>query len=233
MNKSSGCIVKVITVFLFAFVGLVALSVWILSLEVRGKEFSPDDFTLHSFSYTRTTVFFDAYNLKRTTDQTIGMSLASSGLIKTAPPTTFHLVQDNKTDPLSRKMQASILVEYLKFNSGYWENWNSKNPKLAATLWPIIQAMAYDRLYVLTPDVFQLAFHKTDQGTVAIDFESSIRGLIVLELSKMIEEKEYESNQEFAQWYRELKAKYDPKAGPISITPLQSPMDGDEDRPTN
>lgn len=225
MNKSSGCILRVIILFLVAIITLVFVSWWFLSLEVEGVEFSPDDFSLNEFSYTRSTIFFEAYNLKRSSNSTIGMSLASSNLITTNPAKTFHLVSDNRTDPLSRKLQASILVRYLDLNRDVWVDWNTKNPKLAGVMWPIIQAMAYDRLYILTPDVFDQAIHKTDKDTTPEEFQHSIRSHISDELFKMIEEQEVASNESQVILYKKLQSKYSPSSGPILAAPTKSSND--------
>lgn len=200
---------------------IVAVVYWASSLYVTGRTFSPDDFNVREFSYVRSNLFSSKANSKQETAvTTLSMSLRSSNLIAFKAPKTFHLVSDNKTDPLSRDTQAVILVNYLKMNNDFWADWNQTNPKLAKVLWHTIQAMAYDRLYILTPQVFDIAMLSSDKKQSPESFEERIRAAISSELNKMIAERSADSPSE-AHSLKRLKEKYQPDAGPISLDPVE------------
>lgn len=131
---------------------------------VRGTEFSPTHFQTRSFSFQEIPLLhLQLTPIRRSaTTATASSYLRANNLIQVPPgsPAQWHLVRISRGVSPSVSADAEILVQYLELsvsNSTYWKQWSVDHPKLAPVLWPRIQRLAQRELYVLMPDLFELA----------------------------------------------------------------------------
>jgi hypothetical protein len=82
---------------------------------------------------------------------------------------TWHMLKADSRG--GESFPANLLVTSLMRlnveNQPYWGAWSSKQPGYAATLWPIIQAMAMSNLYHEIPEVLRFAEGYTGPEQVA------------------------------------------------------------------
>lgn len=74
-------------------------------------------------------------------------------------PNDWHLISLNR-GPTSTPAVAELLSSELTLSHGgtpFWKGWNDSNPKRASVLWPLVQRLADRELYVLIPELMQLA----------------------------------------------------------------------------
>jgi hypothetical protein len=126
-----------------------------------GVEFSPDDFTVREFSYTKVDWLNWTMAGMQYRDETsiFHQSLIDDAWIARVTKTekTWHLISDNLTDDDSPDFDARILNDYLEME--FWSDWNDekKNTKKAKKLWPAVAALARNNTYWAIPDLMDLA----------------------------------------------------------------------------
>lgn len=132
--------------------------------SVSGTEFSPNHFQTRDFSFYEIPILsvqITPVSRKNTTGKTAS-HLRTSSLI-TAPrgkqPDDWQLVSISR-GPSSTPAHAALLTQALELqneNGFFWIEWNKANPNRAAVLWPVIQRLARRELYVLIPELMELA----------------------------------------------------------------------------
>lgn len=128
---------------------------------INGTEFSPNTFQIRSFNYLRI-----PGTMSRLGPTTLGPSTPATELeilkhlTRQSGPDTWHpiAILNSNTAP---KYPAALLVESLTRKSpegnSIWATWSTKNPELASTLWPFIQWMALNNIYVEIPSILEFA----------------------------------------------------------------------------
>lgn len=85
----------------------------------------------------------------------------------------WHLVESRRAATELWAGDAKILCDSLDIrdhNRGfYWENWTTEHPAAAKVLWPIIARTAQAQLYVLIPDLLDIATNHTDVNQMTSD----------------------------------------------------------------
>ena len=156
--KRSGLLMVVGLIAGLFFLGFLGWSACSLS----GHEFSPTHFQTRRFELK---AFFGVQLRKIShTDLTDATSqyLVAQKLV-TVPkekPKRWDLVHISRSSSTGGVADSSILIRYLE--SGVWEQWSVDHPKAAAVLWPLVQRMAIDDLYLLLPGVFEIAETETN-----------------------------------------------------------------------
>ena len=136
---------------------------FLLGCVYSGSEFSPDDFSVRSFSY-RYEPISDSVVSGRVFSKENSFWMPDLVKDKFIQPIfkkeqTWHLIEDNGNyyRGASVDSDARFLVDFLQLQNEDYENtwtaWNSKNPKLAVVLWPLIAEMARDEMYLVVGDV--------------------------------------------------------------------------------
>ena len=137
--------------------------------SVSGTEFAPSHFETRRFSfYEIPFLHIQITPIKRTliTDG-VSRQLRTKSLVSVPrgrKPTTWHLVSLSR-GPAGTPADAALLADALTVsgpNGLFWRQWNSDFPNRAAVLWPIVQRLAQRELYVLIPELMQLARSGTD-----------------------------------------------------------------------
>jgi hypothetical protein len=143
--------------------GLIA-AVILIKGNVSGIEFAPSHFQTRSFSFYEIPFLhlqITPVNRKTTTNKTARQIRTSAWI--NAPrgqaPSNWHIVELSR-GPTRTPAIASLLVETLDLSDSsglFWHQWNQDHPQRAAILWPIVQRLAERELYVLIPELLQLA----------------------------------------------------------------------------
>ena len=143
--------------------------------QVEGREFAPSHFQIRRFSFTEIPLLrLQITPIKRVSEtSTLQSYLATSSMINrpAAQPSEWHLIELTRFGVSSDPADAKLLTDFLSIpyygfarrrgvanqSNLYWHQWSTQNPKHAAVLWPEIQKLAERELYLLIPDVFQIA----------------------------------------------------------------------------
>jgi hypothetical protein len=161
--KRSRLIKRAVT--LSATVLLIAVLFILISTQgyVSGEEFSPTHFQLRNFSfYEIPLIHIQITPIKRSgSTPSTATYVRQSALITPhkGVPTTWHLVSISRgvsTTPAD----ANLLLDQLKLakgDDGYWRKWSIDHPARASVFWPVIQKLAERELYIMVPQLFELA----------------------------------------------------------------------------
>jgi hypothetical protein len=145
-----------------------ALVVFIATLwfgAVHGTEFSPQTFERRSYSFHELPLVGIQVTAIQHEDQSSVAEtfLTNNKYVKAAPGGTqdWHIVIGSRGTKMFRKGDAAILMQYLDSQDANdyhrWVKWSEDHPNLAKVLWPSVQRLAEDELYVFIPDLFDLA----------------------------------------------------------------------------
>lgn len=148
--------------------------------SVSGREFSPDDFSVRSFSYRRSPLS-GAIRSKRT-NSAVGFycdSIAADGhiTIVNSTPQRWDLCSEDMHfgNRLSEEFDARFLTHYLDYNTNQW---TLSYPELAGLLWPEVATMARRGLYLYLPEIMLTAipdeYNDGDDRTLE-EFKSQIQ----------------------------------------------------------
>lgn len=162
-------------------VGMVALVTLMLG-KVRGREFSPSHFTTRAFSFWELPLLqLQVSPIHRASMVTpVSNHLRSQGLIDVPgnPPSDWHLVEIQRGVSGRTPADAEILISYLDLSGpsgAVWEQWSRRHPEAAKVLWPVIQRLARRELYILIPDIFELASRQTEAQPLAAAIDDHLR----------------------------------------------------------
>ncbi|WP_164102138.1 hypothetical protein [Candidatus Laterigemmans baculatus] len=163
--------------------GLVSL-VTLLVGKVQGTEFAPTHFTARTFSFWELPILHLQVSPIRRNAETISVTnyLRSQNLVsvpKQAPGAgQWHLVELRRGINSPAPADAEILISYLKLedpDGPIWEQWSSDNPAAARVLWPVVQRLSERELYILLPELFELASHHTNPTQLASEIDRYLR----------------------------------------------------------
>ena len=155
-----------VALVLLVFFGYLYLT---FGCHYKGKEFSPDDFTVRHFTYHYEPITGTVLSGRTFTKDTSTLlsSLVPDKLVKpiSKKEKTWHLIRDNGNyfSGASVDSDARFLINFLSLQNengeNTWTAWNSENPKLAPVLWPFIAEMARDEMYLVVGDVFSFVLN--------------------------------------------------------------------------
>ncbi len=131
---------------------------------VSGQEFSPTHFQQRNFSFYEIPLI----HVQITPIKRVGSTPATATYVRqnalirphTGAPTSWHLVSISRGLTGSTAADANLLIDQLQLQTGvdeFWRTWSIDHPKLAKVLWPVIQKLAERELYILMPQLFELA----------------------------------------------------------------------------
>jgi hypothetical protein len=134
--------------------------------RVSGSEFAPSHFRTRHFSFWEVPLL----HLQLTPIQRTTRSLPAARYLRAnqmlqrtpGPPQQWHLVRLARGFTPGVPGDADILIRHLRLPSAgsttpFWETWSRDHPELAKELWPRIQHLAEHELYLLMPELLQLA----------------------------------------------------------------------------
>ncbi len=162
--------------------------------QVRGIEFSPDDFSRRSFSYNQLPLV-DWVIFKKSYDDItpdLEESLVTNKLINTVVNNTktWHLVSESSMSVISHECDARFLIGFLdKTDSdlaNYWDTWNTEHPECAIVFWPHVAELARDKMYLNIRKPMKVAINQEDDDPVEFDLRlRKTLGEVYLELGSL------------------------------------------------
>lgn len=198
-------------------IGTVVISVVLFGIirsqgYVRGEEFSPSHFQQRTFSfYEIPLLHLQITPIRRDGSTTeTGRFLRQNGLIQRSSgnPTKWHPIWLQRGPMRKADHDARLLVEQLGIEAGgdaYWREWSQDHPKHAQRLWPIIQRLAKQELYLFVPGLLEIA--QLDQTPEQL--ATAIDRYLVYEYQLLIEDLRAAGRTEIADGIlREAKSAY-------------------------
>lgn len=132
--------------------------------SVTGSEFSPDSFSLREFSFYELPVLhLQITPIHRSTHTpSTALYLRQTSLIQSPAktPDRWHLVSMTRGFTGKTPADAELLVDQLEIKragAAYWRSWSVDHPEKAKIFWPIIQRLAKREMYLLMPNLFEIA----------------------------------------------------------------------------
>lgn len=145
-----------------------------------GREFSPDTFETREFSFYELPLWERQVtsNRRMMVANSLVAHLKANKLITVGKPARWDLVAESPAQQNEAAYDALLLSQFLntRDNNGnlVWELWSTEHPKMAAVLWPEVQSLAQENLYVAIPELFEAAQHSSDQA----DLQSAIDDIL-------------------------------------------------------
>jgi len=163
-------------------IGLVILLSTILFGQHGGEEFCPDTFSRRTFFYFQiplvgiqvTPIFRDD------TTNSLENYLVANNFIKTAAtqPPRWDLVRAIGSGSGQVRGDADVLCNYLDTTDAdgnlFWQTWSDKHGESAKRLWPLVAELARQQLYILVPELFELASAERDPKRLATELGQSL-----------------------------------------------------------
>jgi len=142
-------------------IGLLLFLVGLAAGSVSGTEFSPDNFSMRSFRYTRLPLVGWTIRGRRFDDIDLSVDLIQDGFITPQPIKQWHLVSEGSFSSNNQNCDARFLIQLLNLKtssdlSSYWIEWNEKYPDHAKTFWPLVAELARDELYLVLPELVEI-----------------------------------------------------------------------------
>jgi len=143
--------------------------------HVRGEEIASETFQRRTFEYFQLPVIELQISGITRTDSTgdlenylIDKKIISVAKTKIPPDESIRwdLVRGNRFGTVFKRGEAEILCHYLDTHDAdqknVWVEWSKENPKLAKVIWPAVVSVAQQELYILVPELLELATNATD-----------------------------------------------------------------------
>lgn len=156
--------------------------------KVEGTEFAPTHFTSRTFSFWELPlVHLQISPIRREPEMTpVTNYLRSQNLVSVPkqPPGQgeWHLVEIRRGIGLSSPADAEILTSYLKLEDAkgpIWEQWSTQHPSAARVFWPVVQRLAERELYILLPELFEIASRQSNPGQLSAEIDRYLRDAYV------------------------------------------------------
>lgn len=188
----SGLIIFLLISVLGLLVGLLVLT---LSGNIKGREFSPDNFAIRRFSYTKIPYLDWVINEKKIDDETVPIQqeLIDLGLLpRNSTAKNWHLISESNLSNslLPPECDARFLTHYLDLKDSEYADvflkWNLEHPDLAPLFWPHVIEMARQESYLKIPEIMEFAL--TDCQKNPTEFSDELNTLVAqayLELAEI------------------------------------------------
>lgn len=181
--------------------------------QVHGEEFSPHTFKRRSFNYVEIPLTsIQVWPIhRRDTTTSMDSAVINKGGVKRKNNPRWDLVAGHSPFRPAVEGDAKLLTTYLdaRFEGDfYWEKWSNDHPKHAKVFWPIIAEVACDGMYIMLPDLFDVAL---DHRLSPDELQVKLNGLLsrrYLELGKL---QQQTGNQTRAGEMFGISLKYDPQ----------------------
>ncbi len=149
---------------LFAFVVVLTIGTLLFGLHA-GEEFAPDTFTRRTFYYYEIPLLGIQVTPIARKDRTNSFEryLRASGLVAPVKSGSLRwdLVRASRSGKVRFRGDAEILCSYLdavnEDEVAYWKIWSEENTDAAKVLWPMVARVARRQLYILVPEMIDLA----------------------------------------------------------------------------
>jgi hypothetical protein len=173
-----------------ALVGITGTVFTVIIGRVSGEEFAPSHFQSREFEYLELPYLrWQLTGVTRSsTTPSIVRYLVSQQLINCPPgdPPQWQLARVSN-GPYSDQTDVEMLLTILRGTGGPgddWEAWSVAHPAIAKLLWPRVQSLAQQDLFVLLPTVFKLAL-QSENGPA---FQTSLDRYLSDSYAEMIDD---------------------------------------------
>ena len=177
--------------------GLVVFFATLVFGSVHGIEFCPQTFERRSYSFYELPLLGIQVSAIHHEDES-GATESCVTTNKYVAAATggkqdWHVVVGSRGTKMLRKGDAAILVQYLdaqdSTNYHRWVKWSEENPKLAKALWPAVQRLAKDELYVFIPDLFDLGKAIDEPGKLKQELDRLVAAKLLF-LARRLQDRE-------------------------------------------
>ena len=164
-RSRSGWFIRIwVSVIASFIVALVLAALILIQGRVSGIEFSPTHLEQRSFHFFEIPVIeqqITPIRRKKVTNECLRF-LRTGGFVKRAPTSVprWDLVSITRGLSGTTHADAELLLSSLsteREDVAYWKTWTEKNPTKAKHLWPIVQKLALNRLYLFIPPILEIA----------------------------------------------------------------------------
>lgn len=139
--------------------------------RVEGTEFAPSNFQMRAFTFWEIPfIRLQVTPISRTPTplQATNYIISRKAIALPKKGTeTWHLVTIQRGLNETTLADAEILTTYLNLKRGstfFWEQWSRDHWDAAVVFWPVVQKLAQRELYLILPELFELA-QKNPVGT--------------------------------------------------------------------
>jgi hypothetical protein len=195
-----------VAIVVLAGAGLLVIATLIFG-EVSGTEFSPESLETRTFTY------YEIPGIRRQISPvrrnvTVGeveRQIQRQNLVTLQPSSRWDLATADRWNEQLDPRGASILLHYFRArtdvghsNREYWGDWTVTHASLAAVLWPEVVQLARRRLYLLIPDVMEVArraanpLDRRDRALVGTDPAPHPAELLYLRIAQTLERRCHE-----------------------------------------
>jgi hypothetical protein len=196
-----------------AVVIVVALSSALFG-QVAGEEFNPYTFQRRRFYYFEIPlIHIQVWPLVRSAASgTLEEHIETNKyvVLKGKDPEEWHLMSLRRSAAASPAFDAAILRTYLEArdsrHNSYWSDWSTKHANLAALLWPAVARCAQLNLYIVIPQLFDLARSAEDVTTFQKDLNALQLKLLLDHAQRAAAEKDHEAVVKFCDAALEIDA---------------------------
>ena len=169
--------------------------------QVQGREFAPSHFEIRQFSFTEIPLLrLQITPIRRVSESSVLQRYLNTSSLISRPagqPTDWHIVELTRFGVSTEPADAKLLTDFLSIpyrgfamqSDHYWHQWSILHPKHAAVLWPQIQKLAERELYLLIPDVFQIADADPQATTESVDaMRERLREFLITSYASLIDD---------------------------------------------
>lgn len=232
MTKRPFSILKIILIFVLVC-GVSIMFVWLFG-NVRGEEFSPNRFARREFSYFQipfvgTQLTPVSFSKPFGGTDPLVKHLRANGLLSSvrSKAVRWDIVTLKEPGRNNDKGDAEILTKYLDqrgaFGGDTWLEWTEdpETAEVAETLWPLVADLAYEELYILLPDLFDLARRYPDID----EFVKAVHEELPTSIRKVAESEKVGGNAERASQLESFAS----RVAILEATPYETPESDDSE----
>ena len=174
--------------------------------RVEGEEFSPHSFQRRRFRYVEIPLLgiqVTPIDRQGTTNDLERYLRLLPSVVQSPVSKRWDLVRVKRVGQDWEEDDGLILCMYLDALDAegqlHWYTWSQQHPKLAAELWPVVQQLAQNQMYVLVPVAFRLATTTSD----ATHLGSLLKASLASEyLNLAIASRNINQHQQALQWIK-------------------------------
>ena len=199
-KSRSGWFIRIwVSVIASVVVALVLAALVLIQGSVSGIEFSPTHLEQRSFHFYEIPVIeqqITPIRREKVTNNCLQF-LRTGGYFKRPSKSTprWDLVSLSRGLSGTTYADAELLLTPLSSqqeDASYWNTWTKKNPSKARYLWPIIQKLAINELYLFIPPILEIA----QTGDPDEEFEDAILVQLESEYLRLIDSFERQNKPE-------------------------------------
>ncbi|MEE3369283.1 MAG: hypothetical protein VX346_08060 [Planctomycetota bacterium] len=172
--------------------------------RVEGEEFSPQTFQRRRFRYVEIPLLgiqVTPIDRQDTTNDLERYLRLLPSVVRSPVSKRWDLVRVKRVGQDWEEGDGLILCMYLDALDAngqlHWHTWSQQHPKLATELWPVVQQLAQNQMYVLVPVAFRLATTTPDATNLGSLLKTSLASEY---LNLAVASRNIDQHQQALQW---------------------------------